>query len=305
MRTDRRSVAAWLRFWQHLLLLLLLWSVVMGTLSSTPTTTPMRPRGRLVFADEFDGGSLNTAVWNTAYWWGRGDTNRKELQYYAEDAFEVRDGLLRIVARPQADDAFPYTSGIITSLGTFSQRYGLFEIRARMPKGKGLLPAGWLLLANRLLPYEVDIFEIPGDDGRQVYMTYHWQDAYGVKRQEYGVFDGPDFSDAFHTFSVEWSPSSLIWFVDGVERFRSYQDVPPVPMYILVNLAVGGEWGGDPDAATQFPAVLEVDYVRVYALPEYAGYSDDDMGDTQVDTADGLSATASSVSACSRGGASC
>jgi beta-glucanase (GH16 family) len=304
MHTDRGAVAAWPRFGQHLLLLLLLWSVVMATVSTTMTAST-RPRGRLVFADEFNGTTLNTAVWNTAYWWGRGDTSRKELQYYAEDAFEVRDGLLRIVARPQANDAFPYTSGIITSLGTFSQRYGLFEIRARMPKGKGLLPAGWLLLANRLLPYEVDIFEIPGDSGQHVYMTYHWRDTHGVNRQEYGVFDGPDFSDGLHTFAVEWSPSSLIWFVDGVERFRSYQDVPPVPMYILINLAVGGEWVGDPDAATHFPAVLEVDYVRVYALPEYAGYPNDDMGDTHMDTPAGLSAPASSVSACSRGEASC
>jgi beta-glucanase (GH16 family) len=266
---------------------------------------PPRPRGRLVFSDEFDGRSLNTAIWNTAYWWGRGDTGRQELQYYAEDAFEVRDGVLRIVAEPRSVDAFPYTSGIITSLGTFSQRYGLFEIRARMPKGKGLLPAGWLLLANRLLPYEVDIFEIPGETSQQVYMTYHWRDAHGVNRQESGTFGGPDFSDSFHTFSVEWSPSSLIWFVDGVERFRSYQDVPPMPMYILINLAVGGEWVGDPDASTQFPAVLDVDYVRVYALPEYQEYPNDTMGKTQADAAAGRTESTSSVSACSRGEASC
>jgi beta-glucanase (GH16 family) len=266
----------WRRCGQHLLLLvpvLLVWWLTVMDDTSCTTTGPSRPRGQLIFADEFDGRTLNTALWNTAYWWGRGDINRPELQYYAEDAFEVRDGILRIIADRRRVGPFAYTSGIITTLGKFSQRYGRFEIRAKVPKGTGLLPAGWLLLDNRLWPYEIDILEVPGQAPDRVYMTYHWKNENGTLGQDVGTYCGPTFSDQFHVFSVEWSPSSIIWLVDDVERFRSYQKVPAVPMYILINLAVGGDWVGPPDEATQFPAVLEIDYVRVYALPELAEHS--------------------------------
>jgi beta-glucanase (GH16 family) len=75
---------------------------------------------------------------------------------------------------------------------------------------------------------------------------------------------GPDFCADFHEFAVEWSPQSIIWFVDGVERFRSEDSIPPAKMYLLVNLAVGGDWPGPPDDKTHFPGTFDVDYVRVY-----------------------------------------
>jgi hypothetical protein len=82
-----------------------------------------------------------------------------------------------------------------------------------------------------------------------------------VHQSNQGVYVGPDFSQAFHTFAVEWQPSQIIWYIDGVERFRSNQGVPSEPMNLIINLAVGGAWPGNPDASTVFPAYLDIDYV--------------------------------------------
>ena len=215
------------------------------------------------FSDEFEGSALDTSVWSTAYWWGRGDVARSELQYYAEDAFVVRDSVLRIVAERRARGPFAFTSGIITSLGQFAGTYGRYEVRARVPAGRGLFPAVWLLHHSRAHPFEVDIFEVLGNDPCTVHMTHHWRDTQGAMQQRSGSYMGPDFSAAFHTFAVEWRASSLVWFVDGTERFRSEIGVPDRPLYVLANLAVGGPWAGSPDAQTRFPTTLDIDYVRV------------------------------------------
>ena len=98
-------------------------------------------------------------------------------------------------------------------------------------------------------------------------MTHHYRDAQDKHQSHGGNWIGPDFSAGFHEFAVEWSPRRIIWFVDGVERYRSEKDVPKGNMYILLNLAVGGSWPGSPDAQTKFPAEMAVDYVRVYQQP--------------------------------------
>lgn len=225
-----------------------------------------RPGWRLMFQDEFDGNTLDTNKWNPKDPWER-ERNR-ELQAYVRDAFEVRDGVLRIKAekRPAfyAGKERAYTSGMMTSYGKFSQEYGRFEIRCRVPKGKGLWPAFWLLPDPLNWPPEIDVLEILGHEPNKVYMTHHFRDEQKKHGSHGGSWAGPDFSADFHEFAVEWSPKAIVWFVDGVERFRSKKPIPLGKMYLLLNLAVGGNWPGAPDEKTHFPAAFEVDYVRVY-----------------------------------------
>ncbi|MGC8668496.1 MAG: glycoside hydrolase family 16 protein [Chthonomonadales bacterium] len=224
-----------------------------------------RKRGwKLTFHDEFNGDHLDTSKWIDSYPDGVRTHSNNEQQYYAPDGYEVRGGLLRLRAEKRSMGGMPYTSGIVTTYGKFSQMYGWFEIRARFPKGKGFWPAFWLLPADKRWPPEIDVLEILGHEPNKVYMTNHWRDAQGRHLSNGGAWVGPDFSQDFHTFAVDWSPDTIVWYVDGVERFRSSRGVPAMPMYVLVNLAVGGDWPGNPDASTPFPSTMDVDYVRVY-----------------------------------------
>lgn len=234
--------------------------------SVTPemTNTPQsldKPGWKLVFGDEFNDQYLSTK-WATQLRWGR--HNPPELQYYAPDAFELQDGLLRIKAERRMVEDQNYTSGVIASFSTFNFQFGYVEMRARVPVGKGLWPAFWLLDSSESGVGEIDILEILGHEPNTVYMTLHYPDANGKSESEQGKFVGPDFSAGFHTFAVDWRKDSIVWYVDGVERYRLTKNVPQAPMYIIANLAVGGEWPGSPSVNTGFPAYFAIDYIRVY-----------------------------------------
>jgi beta-glucanase (GH16 family) len=226
------------------------------------------PGWTLTFDDEFDGNSLDLTKWNPKDPWGR--ERNQELQAYTTNAFTVADGILRIRAeKPEAQVFYAgklreYTSGMMNTYEKFSQQYGRFEIRCRVPKGKGMWPAFWLLPDPLSWPPEIDVLEILGHEPDKIYMTVHWQDAGGKLLHHGTPWVGPDFSADFHTYAVEWSPQRIVWFVDGVERFRSEKYIPNKKMYMLVNLAVGGDWPKSPNAKTKFPADLDVKYVRVY-----------------------------------------
>jgi len=225
-----------------------------------------RPGWKLTFHDEFDGQAMDTQKWNPNDPWGR--ERNHELQAYVTNAFKVKGGILCI--NTDKRQAFysgkqrAYTSGMMTTQGKFSQQYGRFEIRCRVPKGKGMWPAFWLLPDSLGWPPEIDVLEVLGHNPNKVYLTNHFRDEQKKHGSHGGSWSGPDFSAQFHEFAVEWSPKAIVWFVDGVERFRSEKSIPQGKMYMLVNLAVGGDWPGAPDEKTQFPAAFEVDYVRVY-----------------------------------------
>jgi len=227
---------------------------------------------KLVFDDEFDGDKVDTAKWNLRDPWEL--ERNQELQAYVPDAFEVKGGILHIRAeqrpRKYAGKDRPYTSGMMTTLEKFAQKFGRFEVRCRVPKGKGLWPAAWLLPQPLAWPPEIDILEILCHEPGKIYMTHHWMDADDKGKpkrgSDGGEWKGPDFSEDFHVFAVDWTPESIAWSVDGVERFRSIKHIPQkLPMYVLLNLAVGGDWPGKPDERTVFPATFDVDYVRVWA----------------------------------------
>jgi beta-glucanase (GH16 family) len=223
--------------------------------------------GQLVFRDEFNGESLNTDVWKTVPRWGRFDKKGNELQYYVDDAFEVSGGTLKIKAEKRDVGGFNYTSGLIETRDTFTQQYGYFEMRAKMPEGQGYWPAFWLLSGDDLPSpsvAEIDVFEFLGHETDTIYMSHHWRNLEGERQSFTKRYTRADFSDDLHTFAVKWSPLEIVWCVDGLMRHRTSQGVPSEPLFLIANLAIGGEWPGDPDASTPFPGYLEIDYIRVY-----------------------------------------
>lgn len=179
-----------------------------------------------------------------------------------------------------ADNSFalnrqPYLSGIITSYNSFRFLYGRVEMRAKMPAGKGLWSAFWLLNAyykqDQPADPEIDIIEAIGDNTTTANQAYHYMtddDGDGFFKDRKSVEGRSyinDFSADFHTYSVEWSKGSLVYFVDGVEVKRIEGDlVSDEQMYIIANLAVGGWFPGPADETTPFPAKFEIDYIRVY-----------------------------------------
>lgn len=252
----------------------------------------------LKFADEFDSLQLDTLKWNTAFLWGPDLVINSEAQYYVDIGREpwfgwnpfVLDGehlTIRAAATPaglrqKANDQ-PYLSGIITSYDHFKFTYGYVEARAKVPYGRGLWPAFWLLNHQYVggKP-EIDIMEFIGHDRDVVYHTYHYFDHYGTLRSTPSQpTTGTDFTNGFHTYGVDWSPGLLVFYVNGVEVHRiSDPSVSSQDMYVIANLAVGGWWAGLPDASTVFPADYVLDYIRVYQRKD--GYADTPYYDAAV-----------------------
>jgi beta-glucanase (GH16 family) len=167
-----------------------------------------------------------------------------------------------------------YTSGMVTSGPTnfdsaaslgFAFQYGYVEARARVPWGEGLWPAIWLLPANLDSQLEIDIVEVLGHDPSTVQMHYHYVDERGDYAGEGKSWTGPDFSQDWHVFALDWNPNYTAWYVDGIERWRAESPyLPGEPMYLVMNLAVGGDWPGSPTVDTPFPSTFDIDYVRVW-----------------------------------------
>lgn len=164
-----------------------------------------------------------------------------------------------------------YLSGIMTSYGSFRLTHGYVEMRAKLPAGRGLWPAFWLLNTHYVeaVP-EIDVMEFLGQDTDKLYNTYHYFDiADGwrkISTPSFPVF-ADDWTQDFHTFGVAWGPKEIIWYVDGEETHRvtdADYNISGQAMYLIANLAVGGDWPGAPDTTTVFPAEFEIDYIRAY-----------------------------------------
>lgn len=240
----------------------------------------------LAFEDDFDGEALDRTKWNVELH-EPGWVN-EELQAYVdtEEVLFVRDSLLHIrpVKTALPDGSASYRSGRISTQGKHAFTYGIFEARLKVPRGRGLLPAFWLMTADEErwgqwpVCGEIDICEVRGHEPHITYGTLH----YGLPHEEnQGAYTLPegDFAGDFHTFAVEWLPGRIQWYVDGrrfyeTERWFSVgwdgaRRACPAPfdhdLYVILNLAVGGRWPGPPDAETDFArADFEIDYVRVY-----------------------------------------
>ena len=228
----------------------------------SPATVPVGPEWVLAWSDEFDGAAINESKWTVEDW---ASTRNRELHYYAPDEVYLENGCLRLRSRRREHAGRPFTSGAVNSKGKFSQTFGRFEVRARLPCGKGVWPAHWMLPQAGQWPPEIDITEVLGHEPSKVHLTHHWGTG-RARKEKTAHFVGPDFSADFHVFAVEWERGQIRWLVDGVERSRSEtpEAVPAEPFYLLLNTAVGGQWPGNPDETTVFPQYHDIDYVRVY-----------------------------------------
>ncbi|WP_394824625.1 ricin-type beta-trefoil lectin domain protein [Pendulispora albinea] len=241
------------------------------------------------FTDDFNGpagSAIDTSKWR----YETGDNvNNHERQYYTSgtnNAAMDGQGHLVITARRENPGNYncwygrcQYTSARLSTAATFTQAYGHFEARLKVPRGQGMWPAFWML-GNDIgtvgwpASGEIDIMENVGFEPGTVHGTLHgpgYSGAGGVGAG-YTLPNGQAFADGFHTFAVDWAPGSVTFSVDG----NAYATKTPAdiggnrwvfdhPFYIILNLAVGGYWPGDPDASTVFPQQLVVDYVHVTA----------------------------------------
>ena len=236
----------------------------------------------LVFAEEFQGTTLDSSKWNTAYLWGPNLVINSEEQYYVDIlrdpdfgfnpfTFDGEYMTINSIKTPPelAHKSLnqPYLSGVITSYDAFKFTYGYAETRAKVTYGRGYWPAFWLLNAyyGGYDP-EIDIMEFIGDDQDVVYHTYHYYDNDGKLRSTKSKpTPGIDFTAEFHTFAVEWKPGIVIYLVDGIEVHRVTDPmVSSEEMYVIANTAIGGWWAGSPDESTPFPGEYTIDYIRVY-----------------------------------------
>lgn len=238
---------------------------------------------RPVFTDEFNTTTLDRSNWTRCYWWDDGgctNLGNRNDQWYTPGNISISNGVLALTAREQPvrginGRVFPYTSGIVTTgryygerpgSDRFSLTYGYIEVRARIPSGQGLWPAIWLLPStHRSLP-EIDVMEVLGHRPNVLEMHFHYLGDSGQRRTANRRITVDDLSLGWHVYGLEWSPSAIIWYLDGVERWRFTDGaaIPREPMYLLINLAVGGTWPGAPNEATRFPAQFLIDYVRIW-----------------------------------------
>ncbi len=235
---------------------------------------------QLIWSDEFGGDLLDENIWTKetgAGGWGNG-----ELQYYTDREVNstVSDGTLKIKAMAESYHGSSYTSARIKTQGVKFWKYGKIEARLKLPYGQGIWPAFWMLgenISSAGWPAcgEIDIMEKIGGDGNEatVYGTLHWeQNGHAQYGGSYTLPSGY-FQDEFHLFTAEWDEQKVVWYVDGIQYHVI--DITPSGLsefhdefFIILNVAVGGEWPGYPNATTVFPQVMEVDYVRVYKKKE-------------------------------------
>lgn len=246
----------------------------------------------LMWEDNFDETALNADDWNIELH-NPGWVNN-ELQEYvdSDDNIFIEDGMLVIQAlkHTDADGNVTYTSGRVNTQNKHDFKYGKFEVRAKVPSGKGFLPAFWMMPTDENLygqwPKcgEIDIMEVLGNNTDTTYSTLHFGEPH-TQKQGSLTLDNGDFSEEFHVFSCEWEPGQMRFYVDNQLIFEendwftkkqgfgevTYPAPYDQPFYIILNLAVGGTWPGNPDDTTAFEknARLTVDYVRVYQKDSY------------------------------------
>jgi beta-glucanase (GH16 family) len=240
----------------------------------TPTDTIPTPSGwTLVWHDEFDGSALDTTKWSYEVNGDGGGNN--ELQYYTarpQNSF-VKNGVLVLGALQENYLGKAYTSARLRTLNKGDWKYGRFDVSALLPSGQGLWPAIWMLPTDWVyggwpMSGEIDIMELLGDNPWKVYGTIHYGSSPQAAQQSGGSFtqlQQPSFAGGFHLFTLEWDSLGMRWYVDGVRYFSTTHGAPfDQRFHILLNVAVGGNWPGNPDSTTTFPQYMQVDYVRVY-----------------------------------------
>ncbi|WP_367754420.1 glycoside hydrolase family 16 protein [Flavobacterium sp. WC2421] len=229
---------------------------------------------KLVWEENFSGKSLNEKVWNIEL--GNGCPNcgwgNNERQLYTNENHELINGNLVITAKKEGNK---YTSTRITTKDKKEFLYGYFEARAKLPVGQGIWPAFWMLGSNIdevgwPKSGEIDILEYVGKEPQMVYTTLHTQDSHGnsinSKKTKIECIE-----DGFHRFGIDWTKDKMDFYVDGILIYTFYPEVKnedtwpfDKPFYFLVNLAIGGNFGGPEVDDAIFPKKFILDYIKVY-----------------------------------------
>ena len=261
-----------------------------GNTASTTRTVIVEeayPGLRLFWNEEFLGSQIDTDLWSYDLGTGSNGWGNNEFQYYQRENASLVDGKLVIEAKRESFGGRDYTSSRLKTQGSFDFRYGRLDVRAKLPEGQGIWPAIWMLGSSFTQigwPFsgEIDVMEMIGGSDREdtVYGTAHWNQG-GVERPyqpvmfggSYSLNNGETFSDDFHTFSVQWDADEIAWLVDDVrfhvmslddsDNLAAFQE----KFFIILNVAVGGNWPGAPDDSTQFPQRMEIDFLRLYQDP--------------------------------------
>ena len=242
----------------------------------------------LQWNEEFNEEQINTNNWNyelgdgTDYGLpvGWGNNEKQIYTSNSENSSIIEDeGVSVLAITALEDNSGGYTSAKLTTQNLFSTRFGRIEVRVKMPKGQGLLPAIWMLGDNKdQIDWpgcgEIDIVEVVGNEPSQSYSTLHFtndENNYGEIQQ--GLTKFPDFSDSYHIFTLDWTPESLIFSIDDYQlsAILIEDDMKEFlrSSYLILNVAVGGNWPGDPDATTIFPQTMYTDYIRVYSKNDF------------------------------------
>jgi beta-glucanase (GH16 family) len=227
------------------------------------------PGYKLVWHDEFDGKNLDTSKWNYEINGDGGGNN--ELEYYTNSPNNcfIQDSCLVIQALKQNYMGKEYTSARLNSNLKGDWKYGRFEARAKLPYGQGIWPAIWMLPTDWVyggwpVSGEIDIMEELGQQANKVYGTIHYGDPH---QQQQGIYTLPSgyFLSNFHIFACEWDSSSISFFVDSTKYFTTHISKPfDQRFHFVLNLAIGGNWPGNPDYTTSFPQKMIIDYIRVF-----------------------------------------
>jgi beta-glucanase (GH16 family) len=258
---------------------------------AAPASDSGLPGWTLVWSDEFDGpdgSAIDTTYW-TQETGNAGWDDNHELEYYTPgtDNAVVAGGNLVITAKSDGASAYTceygtcqYTSARMNTSGKFQQAYGRFESRIQLPSGQGMWPAFWVLgddIGTVGWPQcgEIDIMENIGSTPSTNYGSMHGPGYSGSQdlTGSYSLSDGGTLAGGFHVYAVEWAPDVVRFYFDGVSyETRTPADVPDGdvwvydhPFFVILDVAVGGYWPGNPDSTAQFPQTMLVDYVRVYA----------------------------------------
>lgn len=248
-----------------------------GLESNIVDSTPDADGWTLIWHDEFDAPTLNQKYWKYDVDGNGGGNN--ELQYYTDSEKNsfIENGSLVIRALDDGYNGRAYTSAKVRSKYLAQWKYGKFEVRAKLPAGRGMWPAIWMMPVDDVygtwpLSGEIDIMEFIGQNPNEILGTLHYGDYWPNNKHSstYYTSETP-LNEDYHVFAIEWEPNKIQWFIDGKlyatktpEDLGGSKWVWDQSYYLILNLAVGGNFPGDPDETTQFPQNFYIDYVRVF-----------------------------------------
>lgn len=239
---------------------------------------------KLIWSDEFDGTALNLNNWS--YQNGDGcdidlcGWGNNELQWYTSDNINVSNGRMTMIAKQESKNGKFYTSARVRSINKVDVKYGRIEARLKMPKGQGVWPAFWMMPTDNVYGIwpqsgEIDIMEYLGHEPNTVHGTLHFGQPWPNNSSTSSSFvtQGPGFNEDFHIYALEWSENSIKWYVDGylyAQKTPNNLNGQRWPFdqrfHFILNMAVGGNWPGNPNGSTVFPLEYIVDYVRLYDM---------------------------------------